>query len=104
MVEFKSYDQPSKALGAKRHFLFINEAINIPYETFINLEGRTDQLTILDYNPSYEFWVHDRLLNANRSDVGYVHSTYKDNPYLPKKIIETIERYKEYDMNRACVS
>lgn len=100
IIEFKAYDQPSKAVGAKRDFLFINEAINVPYETFLNLETRTNVCTWIDYNPSYEFWAHTQLLNTNRDDVGFVHSTYKDNEYLPKKIIDTIERYKEYDPNR----
>ncbi len=100
IIEFKAYDQPSKAVGAKRDYLFINEAINVPYETFINLESRTNVCTWLDYNPSFEFWAHTKLLNANREDVAYVHSTYLDNQYLPQKIIDTIERYKEYDPNR----
>lgn len=98
IFEFKAYDVPSKALGAKRHFLFINEVINIPYETYQNLEGRTDILTFVDYNPSFEFFIHQKVLQQN--NVGYVHSTYKDNKYLPQKIVETIERYKEYDLNR----
>ena len=98
LIEFKAYDSPTKALGAKRHFLFVNEAINIPYETYINLEGRTDNCTWLDYNPSFPFWVHEKVLN--RSDSALIHSTYKDNPNLPQKIIDTIERYKEYDPMR----
>jgi phage terminase large subunit len=98
IIEFKAYDTPTKALGAKRDFLFINEAINIPYETYQNLEGRTNVLTFLDYNPSFEFWVHEKLLS--QPNVGFVHSTYKDNPYIPKKIIDTIESYKTYDPNR----
>lgn len=100
IIEFKAYDIPSKAVGAKRDFLFINEAININYETFMNLETRTNICTWIDYNPSYEFWAHDKLIHANREDVAFVHSTYKDNEYLPQKIIDTIERYKEYDPNR----
>lgn len=100
IIEFKAYDHPSKAVGAKRDFLFINEAININYETFINLESRTNICTWIDYNPSYEFWCHDKLIHANRDDVAFVHSTYKDNDYLPQKIIDTIERYKDYDPNR----
>ena len=99
-IEFKAYDLPSKAVGAKRDYLFINEAININYETFINLETRTNICTWLDYNPSYEFWAHDKLIYANRDDVGFIHSTYKDNEYLPQKIIDTIDRYLEYDPNR----
>lgn len=100
IIEFKAYDQPSKAVGAKRDYLFINEAINVPYETFINLESRTNVCTWLDFNPSFEFWAHTKLLQSDRDDIAYVHSTYKDNEYLPQKIIDTIERYKDYDPNR----
>ena len=98
LIEFKAYDTSTKALGAKRDFLFINEAINIPFDTYQNLEGRTNVLTFLDYNPSFEFWVHEKVLN--QPNTGFVHSTYKDNPYLPQKIIDTIESYKIYDPNR----
>ena len=98
IIEFKAYDSPSKALGAKRSYLFINEVINIPFDTYQNLEGRTDICTFIDYNPSHEFYVHTKILG--KDNVGYVHSTFLDNPYLPIKVIETIKRYKEYDQNR----
>jgi len=98
IIEFRAYDTSTKALGAKRDFLFINECININYETFQNLEGRTNILTFLDFNPSFEFWIHDKVLP--QPNVGFIHSTYHDNPYLPQKIIDTIESYKTYDPNR----
>jgi len=102
VIEFKGYDTPSKALGAKRDYLFMNECINMDFDTFQNLEGRTNEITFLDFNPSYEFWVHEQLLNEskNRTDVGFVHSTYMDNPYIPKKIIDTIEGYQFNDPDR----
>ena len=100
LIEFKGYDTSSKALGAKRDFLFLNEAINIDWDTFSNLEGRTNICTFIDFNPSYEFWAHEKLLNVNKPNVGFIHSTYLDNPFLPPKIIETIEQYKLYDPNR----
>ena len=42
-IEFFSADQPSKVRGPRRHVLFINEANNIPYETFTQLEIRTKE-------------------------------------------------------------
>ena len=100
IIEFKAYDQPSKAVGAKRDYLFINEAINVNYETFLNLESRTNVCTWIDFNPSFEFWAHTQLLFTEREDVAYIHSTYRDNEFLPLKIINTIERYKTTDPNR----
>ena len=47
LIEFKGYDTSSKALGAKRDFLFLNEAINIDWDTFSNLEGRTNICTFI---------------------------------------------------------
>lgn len=100
VIEFKGYDVSSKALGAKRDFLFINEAINVDWDTFSNLEARTNVCTFLDYNPSYQFWAHEKLIETKRDDVAFIKSTFRDNPYLPEKIIQSIEQYQFTDPNR----
>src|SRR3990167_5445731 len=62
-IEFFSADQPGKVRGPRRDRLFINEANNIPYEVFDQLEVRTKDFIYLDWNPTNEFWYYDKVAN-----------------------------------------
>lgn len=88
-IEFFSLDQPHKVRGPRRKRLFINEANNIPKETFEQLEVRTSHDIWLDWNPTSPFWFHDEIIN--RDDVDFIILTYKDNQGLPKSIVKSIE-------------
>lgn len=93
-IEFFSADQPGKVRGPRRDRLFINEANNIPYETFDQLEVRTKEFIFLDWNPTSEFWFYTDIL-PKRNDVDHLTLTYKDNEALPKEIVDSIETRKE---------
>src|SRR6185369_17115198 len=67
-IEFFSADQPGKVRGPRRDRLFINEANNIPFETFEQLEVRTKEFIILDWNPVSEFWYYTEL-KGKRDDL-----------------------------------
>lgn len=92
-IEFFSVDQPGKVRGPRRDRLFINEANNIPFEAFDQLEIRTKEFIILDWNPVSEFWFYD--LVVNRADVEFITLTYKDNEGLSKEIVGSIEAHRE---------
>ena len=89
-IEFFSADQPSKVRGPRRDRLFINEANNVPYETFDQLEVRTKDVIFLDWNPTTEFWYYDQV--SKRDDVDFCIVTYRDNEALDKAIVESIEQ------------
>lgn len=92
-IEFFSADQPSKVRGPRRERLFINEANNVPYETFDQLEVRTKDFIFLDWNPTHEFWFYEEVLK--RDDVDHITLTYKDNEALSIEIVKSIEQRKE---------
>lgn len=92
-IEFFSVDQADKVRGARRERLFINEANNISFEAFEQLEVRTKEFIYVDYNPVSEFWAMTEL--NNRNDVEKIILTYKDNEALSKEIIDTIEQRKD---------
>jgi len=92
-IEFFSADQPSKVRGPRRDRLFINEANNIPYEAFDQLEVRTKEFVLLDWNPTNEFWFYTEVLNK-RDDVDFLTLTYKDNEALAPEIVRAIEQRK----------
>jgi phage terminase large subunit len=96
LFEFLSLDQPQKKRGARRDYLFCNEANELTWEDFFQLLVRTTGKIWLDYNPSESFhWIYDRLLT--RDDVTYIQSTYKDNPFLDRNIVNEIERLQYTD-------
>ena len=92
-IEFFSVDQPSKVRGARRDRLFINEANNIPFEAFEQLEVRTKDFVFLDWNPSHEFWYYTEI-KGKRTDVEELVLTYKDNEALSQNIVDSIEQRK----------
>jgi phage terminase large subunit len=90
-IEFFSVDQPEKVRGARRDRLFINEANNIPFAAFEELEVRTKEFVFLDWNPTNEFWFYTDVLDK-RDDVEHITLTYKDNEALSPDIIASIEQ------------
>lgn len=97
-IEFFGLDEPQKVRSRRRDYLWINEANELPLESFRQLNMRTNIRTYLDFNPSDEYhWIYDEVLP--RTDVELIVSTYKDNPFLPDEVVREIERYKEIDPN-----
>lgn len=94
-IEFFSGDRVEKMKGARRDILFVNEAYGLNYDIFDQLEVRTKWLVFIDFNPVAEFWVHEELLSKVPDECEFIHSTYKDNPYLNARIIESILRHRD---------
>lgn len=93
-IEFFSVDQPEKVRGARRDRLFINEANNIPFNAFEELEVRTKEFIFLDWNPTNEFWYYTDV-KGKRNDVEELTLTYLDNEALSKEIRDSIEQRRE---------
>jgi phage terminase large subunit len=91
-IEFFSADQPSKVRGPRRDRLYLNEANNVPYEAFDQLEVRTRDEVWLDWNPTNEFWWYDEV--APNRDHDFITLTYKDNEGLDPQIVQSIEARK----------
>ena len=92
-IEFFSVDQPDKLRGARRNVLYINEANNIPFDSYNQLAIRTSGDIWIDYNPTNEFWAHKQVLVDD--DAEFEILTYKDNEALPESIVNEIEKAKE---------
>jgi phage terminase large subunit len=90
-IEFFSADQPGKVRGPRRDILFINEANNVPYETYDQLEVRTKKVIWLDWNPVSEFWYYQEVADKPHD---FLTLTYKDNEGLDESIVKTIESRK----------
>jgi phage terminase large subunit len=92
-IEFFSVDQPDKVRGPRRNRLFINEANNVPYESFDQLEVRTKEFIFMDWNPTNEFWFYTDVLPL-RTDIEHITLTYLDNEALEPAIVASIEQRK----------
>jgi phage terminase large subunit len=93
-IEFFSCEDEQKLRGPKRKKLFVNEGNEISYLEWQQLQMRTTEFSIIDYNPSFteEHWINQ--LNQERKTFFWI-STYKDNPFLEQKVIDEIESLKE---------
>jgi len=93
-IEFFSADQSDKCRGPRRDILFINEANNIPFEAYNQLEVRSNDEVWLDWNPTNEFWFYTDILNNPLMEVDFITLTYKDNEALSENIVKSIESRK----------
>lgn len=99
-IEFIGMEDPGKASHGKRDILYINEAYLIPYMVYKNLSIRTDQTTILDYNPHEDFWLQTTVVPTLESDkYQFVRTTYLNNPAVSDKVIREIESLKDENIN-----
>jgi phage terminase large subunit len=98
IIEFKSFDNEQDAKSGKRDYLFMNEANGIPYSIYDQLQIRTTKQVFIDYNPTFAFWVHDKLIGSE--NVELLISNYKHNPFLKDSIKEKIEQLRSIDPNK----
>ena len=93
-VEFFSTDDEQKLRGRKRDICWANEANELMHDDFLQLNMRTLDNIIVDYNPSdADCWIYE----LDPEDVVTIKSTYKDNPFLQESIIKQIEGLKDKD-------
>jgi phage terminase large subunit len=94
IVEFFSVDDEQKIRGRKRDIAWCNEANELYFDDFTQLNMRTESKLIFDYNPSESTsWLYE--LPTDESIL--IKSTYKDNPFLPQSIRSQIEDLKRTD-------
>ena len=96
LIEFLSVDEPQKIRGRKRNIAFLNEGNELTIEDFRQINMRTTDMLILDFNPSDPIhWIYDDLIP--RKDCSTWITTYKDNKFLSQELIFEIERMKLKD-------
>lgn len=93
-VEFFSCDNEQKLRGRKRKILYVNEGNELSFIEWQQLQMRTTDFSIIDYNPSFtdDHWLCQ--LNKEEKTYHFI-TTYKDNPFLEPKVVAEIESLKE---------
>lgn len=81
-VRFIGLDKAQKKRGSKRHVLYVNEANGITLEDWIQLTIRLSGQAYVDFNPSEEFFLHEKIIESEKY-MGINSLTYdadRDNP------------------------
>jgi len=89
-------DTTGKLRGMKSDIVFVDEVNTVSFEPFVQLDIRTEQYILAAYNPeiSEDWWG----LEYEGKDNGImIHSTWKQNPFLDDRIIQSIQELKELD-------
>lgn len=100
--QFKLFGNKINLLGAENESVFsgnscdiayFNEMLDISQSVFDDTEQRCRKFWWGDYNPKFtEHWVYDKV--GNRSDVAFLKTTFKDNPYLSRNERRKILSYQ----------
>lgn len=100
IILFKGFDDPEKIKSIEGITdIVVEEASELTEDDFdqlnLRLRAKSGMLQIhLMFNPvSKANWVYKRFFaNGTPEDTVIVHTTYKDNPYLPKEYIDSLLR------------
>lgn len=89
-IEFKVFENEMAARGQKRQRLFVNEGNSFSRAVWEQLDSRSDN-SIVDYNPSTRFWVHEDLLGYPENR--FIYSDHRHNPFISELKHKEIESY-----------
>ena len=94
-IAFFSADNDLKLRGRAHDIVWINEANELNYDIFSELNQRCRKCIFIDFNPTDLFsFIYDLY---QRSETVLIKSNYLDNPFLSDELVREIEYYKEHD-------
>lgn len=95
VLSFVSFEDYEDARGAEHDYVFMNEANLMSYNLFWELQRKCRSKIILDYNPTFAFWCHAKLINKGEAQfIGKVQLyivDHRHNPFL------TEEEHQNYE-------
>ncbi len=100
-IEIKGTDDEEKVMGYQGDVIWINEPYKISKETFDQLDMRTAEFVLIDWNPKKSHWIDD-LKKDGRAIT--IHSTFKDNPFCPPEQRIKILSYQSIKQSDAVIS
>jgi len=95
IIEFTSYETEQSAKNGKRDVAFFNEANGIIYQIYWQVARRTRHKVILDYNPTAEFWAHEKVIG--KPNTRLIISDHRHNLWLSQEQHDEIEAIKDED-------
>lgn len=109
-IIFMGLDEETKLLSLNNiGCVFVEEVYEVPKHIVeqlnLRLRGNIEnQQIIMAFNPiSKNHWLYDFCVNNPPQSFNFIHSTYKDNPFLSAEYIATLEELKIRNPSKARV-
>jgi PBSX family phage terminase large subunit len=89
-IEFMGGDEENRVHGFQGDIAHLNEPYKFGLEAFNQIDMRTSGFIIIDWNPKNKHWIDEV---SKRDNAIVIHSTYKDNPFVPEEQKKKILSY-----------
>ena len=89
-IEFMGGDEENRVHGFQGNVAHLNEPYKFSEEAFNQIDMRTSDYIIIDWNPKVRHFIDEVSLRENAI---VIHSTYKDNPFIPFEQKKKIQSY-----------
>jgi phage terminase large subunit len=89
-IEFMGGDEENRVHGFQGNVAHLNEPYKFGEDAFNQIDMRTSNYVIIDWNPKSKHFIDDV---SKRDNAIVIHSTYKDNPFCPIEQRLKIESY-----------
>jgi PBSX family phage terminase large subunit len=89
-IEFMGGDEENRVHGFQGDIAHLNEPYKFGLEAFNQIDMRTSGYLIIDWNPKNKHWIDEV---SKRDNAIVIHSTYKDNPFVPEEQKKKILSY-----------
>jgi len=96
LLRFTGADDIDSIMGKSQSVLWVNEPYRFSKLIFDQLDQRTTDFVVLDWNPKQKHFIDD-LSRHERAIV--IHSTYKENPFCPPEQALKIDSYEPTEQN-----
>jgi PBSX family phage terminase large subunit len=94
-IEFMGGDEENRVHGFQGNVAHLNEPYKFGVDAFNQIDMRCSDYLIIDWNPKNKHWI-DEL--SKRDNAITIHSTFKDNPFIPE---EQKKKILSYDPSNA---
>ena len=99
-IEFMGGDEENRVHGFQGDIAHLNEPYKFSLDAFNQIDMRTSKAVLIDWNPKNRHWIEEI---SKRDNAIVIHSTYKDNPFIPleqKKKIESYDPSNPYNVEQ----
>lgn len=106
VISFVSFEDEGDAVGSENDYVFLNEANLLSYNLFWQLQRKCRKRVILDYNPTFKYWAHSKLIEGGEAQfhnkVQLFIVDHRHNPFLSNEdhdayeSISDPERFRVY--------
>jgi PBSX family phage terminase large subunit len=99
-LEIHGTDDEETVHGLTQSVAHFNEPYKISKDTFDQIDQRTSDFILIDWNPKKTHWIMD-IIKDPRTIV--IHSTFQDNPFCPEESKAKILSYQSVNMSSIVV-